>query len=227
MIRKGGYFMELKEAILTRRSVRGYTGQGVSRETIREILQTASRAVSAENYQPWEFIVAAGEPLEKLREYNINALKSGQQPDREFKSSPDIKFLNRSRTIGKALLGAMGIAREDKEGRAWWAQRGFRFFDAPVAIFLLMDARLSDDYLFDLGCVTQNILLAAHDQGLATCVEAQAIIFEKGIREILGIPEGKRIVTGISIGYEDPSFAANAVISPRENIDDITEWFGL
>ncbi len=47
------------------------------------------------------------------------------------------------------------------------------------------------------------------------------------IREILGIPEGKRIVTGISIGYEDPSFAANAVISPRENIDDITEWFGL
>lgn len=45
--------------------------------------------------------------------------------------------------------------------------------------------------------------------------------------EILGIPEGKRIVTGISIGYEDPSFAANAVISPRENIDDITEWFGL
>ena len=219
--------MELKEAIMTRRSVRGYTDRQVNRETIREILETASRAVSAENYQPWEFAVVSGEAIEKLREYNMEALRSGREPDTVFTPSSDLKFLNRSRTIGKTLLGAMGIAREDKERRAWWMQRGFRFFDAPAVIFVMMDASLGDNYLLDIGCVTQNILLAAHDKGLGTCVEAQAIMFQQGIREILGIPEEKRIITGISIGYEDPEFAANAVRSEREKIEDITSWFGM
>lgn len=219
--------MELKEAIMTRRSVRGYTAQPVSRETISEILETASRAVSAVNSQPWEFAVITGEPLAQIKECNIRSLRGGEKPDQEYGPLPDVKYVNRSRTIGKALLGAMKIGREDKEGRVWWSERGFRFFDAPAAIILMMDARLSDDYLFDMGCVTQNLILAAHDRGLGTCVEAQAVIYQKELRRILGISDDKRIVMGISIGYEDPEFAANAVRSERESVEETASWYGF
>ncbi len=45
------------KAILTRRSIRKYTAQPVSEETIRELLEAAMSAPSAGNQQPWEFVV--------------------------------------------------------------------------------------------------------------------------------------------------------------------------
>ena len=219
--------MELKDAVLMRHSVRGYTHQPVDRETIRQVLELGTRAVSGVNSQPWEFAVAAGEPLQRLKEYNMAALRSGQEADQVFGELPDIKYLNRSRTIGKALLGAMKIGREDREGRLWWSERGYRFFDAPAVIFVLMPKTFADSFLLDIGCVTQNIILAAADLGLGTCVEEQAVSYQKGAREILGIPEDMRMVPGIAIGYEDPDFAANHVRSDREDVDTITNWCGF
>lgn len=219
--------MELRDAIMKRHSVRGYTDQPVDQETIREILELACRAVSGVNCQPWEFAVATGETIEKLRESNIRLLRAGEKGEMEYGELPDVKYLNRSRTIGKALLGAMKIGREDKEGRVWWSERGYRFFDAPAVIFVLMDERFADTFLLDIGCVTQNIILAATDRGLGTCVEAQAIVYQKEARKLLGIPDDRKMVTAIAIGYEDPDFAANAVKSEREKVDDITIWSGF
>lgn len=44
-------------AILTRRSIRKYTDQPVSDETVTELLQAAMAAPSAGNQQPWQFVV--------------------------------------------------------------------------------------------------------------------------------------------------------------------------
>jgi nitroreductase len=44
-------------AILTRRSIRRYTGQEVSREILLDLLRAAMSAPSAGNEQPWEFVV--------------------------------------------------------------------------------------------------------------------------------------------------------------------------
>jgi nitroreductase len=49
--------METLHAIRTRRSVRHFTDQPVSAETITELLQAAMFAPSAANRQPWHFIV--------------------------------------------------------------------------------------------------------------------------------------------------------------------------
>ena len=45
------------QAILGRRSVRKYTGEKVSAELVRELLQAAMAAPSAGNEQPWHFVV--------------------------------------------------------------------------------------------------------------------------------------------------------------------------
>ena len=49
--------MEATEAILSRRSIRKYTGQPVSEDLVKEILEAAMAAPSAGNEQPWQFIV--------------------------------------------------------------------------------------------------------------------------------------------------------------------------
>jgi nitroreductase len=49
--------MDCIEALKTRRSVRAYTGESVSREMIEDIIDCGRLAATANNLQPWEFIV--------------------------------------------------------------------------------------------------------------------------------------------------------------------------
>ncbi len=49
--------MELLEGIYTRRSVRSYTDEPVTREEVLEILRAGSWAPSGLNNQPWRFVV--------------------------------------------------------------------------------------------------------------------------------------------------------------------------
>lgn len=220
--------MELRKAITGRSSVRGYTKEKVSKETLYDVLTLASRAISGENCQPWEFVVVTGELLDEIRESNAYAFKNNLPEDRPFAALPGGIYKERSRTIGKALLGKMNIAREDKEGRMWWWERGYRFFDAPAVIFVLMDEDFEETaYRFDIGCVTQNICLAAYEYGLGTCVADQAIAYQKKVRELLQIPDRKYFVTGIAIGYPDMDFAANHVVSEREDVNLLTSWHGF
>ncbi len=49
--------MDCIEALKTRRCVRAYTGEPVSRETIEDIVDCGRMAATARNEQPWEFVV--------------------------------------------------------------------------------------------------------------------------------------------------------------------------
>jgi len=49
--------MDCIEALKTRRSVRAYTGDPVSREVIEDIIDCGRLAATAINIQPWEFVV--------------------------------------------------------------------------------------------------------------------------------------------------------------------------
>ena len=49
--------MELREAVLNRRSIRKYEKKKVEDDKIKSILQAAMYSPSARNYQPWHFIV--------------------------------------------------------------------------------------------------------------------------------------------------------------------------
>lgn len=60
--------MELKEALLKRRSVRKFTEEAVSEEHIQELLHAAMSGPSACNKKPWEFYVISNpETLKELQ----------------------------------------------------------------------------------------------------------------------------------------------------------------
>jgi nitroreductase len=197
---------------------------------MEEILEAACRAPSALNLQPWEFIVLTGDALRRVGLENVERLKAGVPLELEVAESGfprESVFRQRQVELAKQLFRAMGIQREDQEKRAEWMELGFRYFDAPAAIIIVSDRSLSGEGpLLDVGAVMQNICLAAWEYGLGTCIARQGVFYPEALRKVAGIPESKRIVIAISIGYPDWDFPANKVETDRERAADITTWVG-
>ena len=223
--------MDIIDAIIMRKSIRDFKADPVPKQILKEILETATRAPSAENSQPWEFTIIAGDVLNTIRQTNVENLNSGasSHPDLQTKGlPPDSVYRRRQIEIAKQLFKLMDIPREDKEKRDRWMKRGFRYFNAPAAIVVCVDRSLSYPRpLFDIGAVTQNICLAALHYGLGTCIANQGIAYPEVLHEFAGISESKRIMISIAIGYPNWGFPANKVASKREPIEDISTWIGF
>lgn len=219
--------MDVIEAIKKRKSIRGYKPDPVPKDVLKEILEVAVRAPSGLNTQPWEFTVVTGRPLDEIRRENVEKLQSVGKDVFDFHYTG--VYRERQVNLAKQLFQLMGIKREDKEKRDAWLQRGFRFFDAPAALIISMDRSLDERSwaVFDLGIVTQTICLAALKYGLGTCIEDQGVVFPEVIHKHTGLPESKKVVIGIAIGYPDWEFPANAVVSHRESAEDLTTWCGF
>ncbi|OLS29853.1 MAG: 5,6-dimethylbenzimidazole synthase [Candidatus Thorarchaeota archaeon AB_25] len=93
--------------------------------------------------------------------------------------------------------------------------------ESPVVIVVLGDpAKHPRYYLADPHQAVQNMLLAAHSQGLATCwMGVRDTNLEPQFRKVLEIPEGLRVVCSISLGYGDQERK-----STRFPLEDITSW---
>ncbi len=52
--------MDALETLFTRRSIRKYTSEPVSEEDLQTVLEAAMNAPSANNRQPWHFLVVDG-----------------------------------------------------------------------------------------------------------------------------------------------------------------------
>ena len=221
--------MDLIEAVQSRRSIRGFKPDPVPREVLSEILKIASRAPSAMNTQPWEITVLTGQVLEDIKRGTMEMLKSGAPPVRDVPGHTyDGVYKQRQVELAIGLFQLLGIAREDKEKRTEWMQRGFRQFDAPAAIIIVQDESLTGSGpLMDIGSVMQSICLAAVKHGLGTCIAKQGVYYPGVLRKIAGIPESKKIVIAIAIGYPDWDFPANAVETERESVEEITTWVGF
>jgi len=223
--------MNITEAIRKRKSIRGFTTKPVSKDTISDILETAGRAPSAMNTQPWGFTVVGGEILEKIKSDIIEKLRTGApaQPDHLVVGWPtDSVYRQRQVALAKKIFSLMDIKREDRAKRTEWLERGFRFFDAPCAIIITTDKILAESTpLIDVGAVMQNICLAALDHGLGTCIEDQGVMYPEVLRELAGIGDHRRIMIAIAIGYPDAAFPANRLETDREPVDEITQWVGF
>jgi len=223
--------MDIIEAVKTRKSIRGYKPDPVPKEVLEQILELASHAPSAMNTQPWEFTVLTGKVLENVRRSNVELLNSGVPPSPEHVVTSWPKesvYRQRQVDLAKQLFQLMDIPREDKEKRAKWLERGFRYFDAPAAIIVSTDRCLSESGpLLDIGASIQTICLTALHFGLGTCIEDQGTMYPQVLREYAHIPESKRIIAAIAIGYPDWDFPANKVESEREPIKNVTTWLGF
>ncbi|MDY6968055.1 MAG: nitroreductase [Spirochaetota bacterium] len=223
--------MDIIEAIKKRKSIRDFKSDPVPKEIIKEILEIASRAPSAMNTQPWQFVVVSGDVLDKIREDNIKNLisKIHTNPEHRIMGWPsDSVYRKRQVELAKELFRLMDIQREDKVKRAQWTQRGFRYFNAPAAIIILTDQMLAESSpLLDLGGVIQTICLTAMNYDLGTCIEDQGVMYPDIVRKHVDIQESMRIIMAIAIGYPNWNFPANKIETSRETLENSTSWFGF
>jgi len=223
--------MQFDEVVLGRRSIRGYKPDPVPRALVKEVIALAMRSPSSMNTQPWNFYVITGEPLNRIRAGDTERMQAGAPQSREFRIGKPFEGKHRERQIGvaKQLFSAMGIARDDKDGRQDWVMRGFRQFDAPVCVIVTYDRVLhgSDDAPGDCGAVATALVNAAKSRGLGAVINSQGIMQSPVVREHAGIAEDQVIMKSIALGWPDFSFPANAVISERKPVDEAAVFVGF
>ncbi len=218
--------MDAIQCLETRMSVRGFTSDPVPRKLLEKIIATASKSPSYKNSQPWEITVLSGEKKQGLSAMLIDLL------DKETPSSPDIPEPQSWPESEQARINELFAKRKELTGIDLTApeivikakKANFRFYGAPHGIFLYQDNSLSSWSLFDLGLFAQNLMLSAHAEGLGMVPQAFLTDYAKQVKEYLDIPESKRLVLGLSIGYPDMNSPANGFRTQRSPVSEIANF---
>jgi nitroreductase len=215
----------VEEAISSRRSIRAFLPTPVPQQTIENILDTAARAPSGTNIQPWKTYVLTGDSLAGLSRAILkvyNDPESAKDHTEEYAYYPRewvSPYIERRRKIGWDLYGLLGITRDDKQKMHHQHGRNYCFFDAPVGLMFTIDRVLEQGSWLDYGMFLQNIMIAARGIGLDTCPQAAFTPFHRVISEYLNIPETQSVVCGMSLGYADPNAVENSLTTEREPLD--------
>ncbi len=208
---------DLEDAIGERHSTRMFLrDEPVPQYLVEEALTLAMRAPSNSNIQPWHLVLASGRGRNRLVEalLEVAAVESPSVP-----VLPE-SFAHMRRDLGALVYGSMGIARHDADARRIAVLRNWEFFRAPLAGIVCMHRDLDYVDAIGVGMFLQTFLLALTARGLGTCVQVSIAGYPDVVREQLNISEDLRILTGLAIGYPDPSFAANDLRVPRNAVRD-------
>ena len=212
--------MDVREAVTSRRSVRGFLADPVDLDLVKRLVVEASRAASGGNLQPWHVDVVAGDAINRLKGIMLAKLASGGTEMAEYDIYPKelvAPYRDRRFAVGEAMYERIGIPREDKVARRMWFARNFAFFGAPVALFTTIDRRMGPPQWSDLGMFLQSFMLLAVEAGLATCAQECWAVYPETVKAFLDTPDERILFCGMAIGFEDPNEPANALHTERAN----------
>jgi F420 biosynthesis protein FbiB-like protein len=194
---------DLTALIAGRRSIRRYRADPVTSEVVQRLVRAASAAPSAHNRQPWRFI----------------ALTDAAAKERL------------ARAMGARLAADRTRDGDDAEAIRRDVERSFaRITGAPVVILVClttaeMDAypdakRREAEYLMAVqstAMATQNLLLAAHAEGLGACWLCAPLFCPDTVRGALDLPTDLQPQGLVTLGYP----AQPGKERPRKALDDI------
>ena len=221
-------------AITSRRANRAFTQAPVSRQTLDDLLQVASRAPSGSNTQPWKVYVLTGASRAALVRKVCaahDALRANPALASEYHEEYDYypekwfsPYIERRRENGWGLYGLLGIGKGDKDKMHLQLQRNYKFFDAPVGLMFTVDRAMGRGSLLDYGTFLQSVMLAARGRGLHTCPQQAWTLFNKIILPHIGAGANEMLVCGMALGYADVGALVNTFRTPRVPVAEFTSW---
>jgi nitroreductase len=215
----------LDRLLRERHSCRAFLARPVGREIQERIFATAQRTASWCNSQAWQVNVASGAAVERLRAALLDAARAGRkETDFDFPAEYTGVYLERRRECGFQLYSAVGVERGDKEGYQRQTLENFRLFGAPHLAVLTSDPGLGVYGAVDVGGYVQVLLLAMQAHGVAAIPQAALASQSALLKSMLGIPAERRMVCGISFGYEDRDHPANSYRTRRAGVQDAVAW---
>ncbi|MGB1311892.1 MAG: nitroreductase, partial [Leucothrix sp.] len=154
--------------------------------------------------------------------------RSGNKGKAEYQYYPGEwvePFKSRRKACGLIMYKTLGIERGDTERQMDQWAANYRSFDAPVTLYFFIDRPMETGSYMDYGMFLQSVMLAAVDQGLATCPQAALADYPEIIRAELGYSDDKVLVCGMALGYEDKDAIVNSYRTGREEVESFTEYF--
>ena len=182
--------MDVTKAIRERQTTGAFSDVPVDDDTLRELIGLAVWAPNHRTTEPWRFHVVSGPARERMADA-IQTWLSESAADTSSAAAVARKKLTRS----------------------------------PLFV-VVSQVRRPDDPVIDLEdyaaccCATQNLLLAAHERGLATKWSTGKLAEYEGAKRFLGLGPDDRIVAYVYIGYP-PDGLQEAV---RERSEPAIDW---
>jgi len=208
-------FYILKQLIQERRSIRKYTEKAVLKKDIIDIIDCARYAPSDTNSQTWEFIaICDRKKIENLANITRKELMiiadSAEKKGLTSEANMLVRSFSHFATAfinAPVLIISLSIPYTSKFKE--------KMFD-PIG--LVTDEDWEKEEIKSNAMACQNILLAAHSKGLATCPFTGPILLANNqIREYLNIDSSKQLNMIISLGYS----AESPKVPTRKEIDEI------
>jgi nitroreductase len=176
--------MTVLEGISSLRSVRKFEPDPIPEDKLRVVLESASKAASGSNTQPWEFVVVRDAKMKaRLREPMLR------------------KWLER-------LAGGSGMSLHMRDVYDEATEMLRNTETVPVIIYCCVDldrvGKSEEVRYASIYPAVQNLMLTAHAIGLATCLTVHGSTPTRGepeVKKILGIPEHVKIACLVYLGY--------------------------
>jgi nitroreductase len=167
--------MESEKALYGRRSIRDFTDKQVDRAMVTRLLQAAVQAPSAINLQPWVFVVIQDKNLLK-------------------------RYSDRAKLLAMKVVDTASMPAEFQN---MLSDPTFNVFYNAGTLILICAKPVGQHPDWDCCLAGQNLMLAAHDQGLGTCPIGFAWpLFEQAdVKQELNIPADYTPVLPIIVGF--------------------------
>lgn len=169
--------MDVLDAIRSRRSIRSFADEPVSRETVQALVDAAGQAPSPHNSQPWRFHVVMGEV------------------------KPDVlAVLTRTTLYLDDYLKSLPSA-DAAAVQSFFSELG----GAPVVIAVSLPSaddeisRIND--LLATGGAVQNLQLAAREAGLGSCAVTFSFWVRDDLARVVGVSDDREIVSLVLVGH--------------------------
>jgi len=215
--------MDVLKTIRERRSARAFQPVSIPREMVEEILRLTVNAPSANNLQPWEFFVVMDEEKDRLSRRLIKAYKEKQISCGSGAVKPLPKAI---RQRGVQTLESMKpyVEKIGSSVDSFINEGSCNFYGAPAAIIICLDDCFSARQMVDVGTAVGYMVLAAQASGLATCPIGLITDYADEIKDLLNIPENKKVVIGVALGYPDRENPMSQFKSSRADLTELVRW---
>ncbi|MEJ5239831.1 MAG: nitroreductase [Anaerolineales bacterium] len=183
--------MDVLTAIHTRHSIGKVKPDAVPREVIEKLLSAAVQAPNHYKVRPWRFVVLSGKARERLGEVMAESQRA-RQPN----LPPEAFEKTRALPLRAPVIIAVGVER-------------------PVEPKVL-----EIENICAVAAAIQNLLLAAHAEGLGAIWRTGEWAYDPQVKKFLGFEPEQHLLGFIYIGY--PEFVPESV--PRPGFEDRTIW---